>query len=193
MPKNFSFWPPNNPGAILRLVVLVLAAANLIAGFLVLRPIGGSAAELRQQSADLRLQLRQRQGALERTRKLVDKIEAGRREGDEFLGDYFLPRREAYFTLLAELTRAAMEARIKPKESAYAIEPIDGSDTLSMMQISANYEGTYADLMRFVNLLDRSDNLLIVEGLNATPQLGSGLLNVTLKLDTFVREDGPAL
>lgn len=193
MPKNFSFWPPNNPGAILRLVVLVLAAANLIAGFLVLRPIGGSAAELRQQSADLRLQLRQRQGALERTRKLVDKIEAGRREGDEFLGDYFLPRREAYSTLLAELTRAAMEARIKPKESAYAIEPIDGSDTLSMMQISANYEGTYADLMRFVNLLDRSDNLLIVEGLNATPQLGSGLLNVTLKLDTFVREDGPAL
>ena len=193
MPKNFSFWPPNNPGAILRLVVLVLAAANLIAGFLVLRPIGGSAAELRQQSADLRLQLRQRQGALERTRKLVDKIEAGRMEGDEFLGDYFLPRREAYSTLLAELTRAAMEARIKPKESAYAIEPIDGSDTLSMMQISANYEGTYADLMRFVNLVDRSDNLLIVEGLNATPQLGSGLLNVTLKLDTFVREDGPAL
>ena len=80
MPKNFSFWPPNTPGAVLRMVVVVLAAANLIAGFLVLRPIGGSAAQLRQQSADLRLQLRQRQGALERTRKFVDKIEAGRTE-----------------------------------------------------------------------------------------------------------------
>ena len=193
MPKNFSFWPPNNPGAILRLVVVVLAAANLVAGYLALRPIGGSAEELRQQASDLRLQVRQRQGAVERTRILVDKIEAGRAEGDEFLNDYFLPRREAYSILLGELTKAAVDAKIKPKESAYAIEPIDGSDTLSMMQISANYEGTYADLMRFVNLVDKSDNLLIVEGLNATPQLGSGLLNVTLKLDTFVREDGSSL
>jgi hypothetical protein len=47
-------------------------------------------------------------------------------------------------------------------------------------------------LIQFVNLLDKSQRLLIIESLNTTPQQGSALLNVTMKLDTFVREDGSA-
>ena len=129
---------------------------------------------------------------LDRTRLLASKIEAGRGQGDEFLGKDFLPRRLASSTIVSELNEAASKARVKPKESSAGFEPIEGSDTLSMMQISANYEGAYPDLIQFVNLLDRSQRLLIIESLNATPQQGSPLLNVTLKLDTFVREDGPA-
>ena len=51
MLRNFSWnvWPPNNPAALLRLGVGLFAAANLVAGFFVLRPIGGSPDELRQQ------------------------------------------------------------------------------------------------------------------------------------------------
>ncbi len=62
----------------------------------------------------------------------------------------------------------------------------------SMLQISANFEGTYPDLIHFINLLDKSDRLLIIESLNATPQQSGGRLNVMLKLDTFVQEDGSA-
>lgn len=189
MRKSFSIWPPNETGAIIRLAVVVLLAANLVAAYFVLRPIGGSPEELRNQAAELRIELRQRQGALERTRAFASKIEAGRSEADEFLGDYFLSRRIAYSAILDELTKAANDSHLKPKESAYGIEPIEGSDTLSMMQISANYEGSYTDLIHFINLVDKSDSLLIIEGLGATPQLGSGVLNVTFKLDTFVRED----
>ena len=67
---------------------------------------------------------------------------------------------------------------------------MEGSDTVEMMQIAANYEGGYQDLIQFVNLLDKSDRLLVVESLNATPQQGGAKLNVMLKLDTFVTEDG---
>jgi Tfp pilus assembly protein PilO len=190
MRKSFRIWPPNEPGAIIRLAVAVLLLANLVAGYFVLRPIGGSPEDLRNQVAELRTQLRQRQNNIARTRQFVSKIQAGRSEGDEFMDDYFLPRRVAYSTVLAELNQAATDSHLKPKEAAFASEPIEGSDTLTMMQISANYEGSYADLIHFINLIDKSDNLLIIEGLNATPQQGSGTLNVTLKLDTFVREDG---
>jgi len=190
MPKSFNIWPLNNPGAIIRLVVLVLLTGNLVAAYFVIRPPGGSPEELTQQLADLRTQQRQRQGSLERTKKLVQKIEAGRGEGDEFMDDYFLPRREAYSSVVAELVKDAGESKIAPKETAYSTEPIDGSDDLLMMTISAGFEGSYGDLIHFINLIDRSDNLLIIEGLGATPQQGSKALSVTLKLDTFVREDG---
>jgi len=190
--KRFNAWPPNNPRAAIRLGLGVLLAANLGAAYLILRPIGGSAEELSQQALEMHSQIRQQQGVLDRTRVLVSKIESGRGEGDRFMGSYFLPRRPAYSTIVGELNNLASQAKITPRDSAWAMEPVEGSDTLDMLQISANFEGTYPDLIHFINLLDKSDRLLIIESLNATPQQSGGRLNVMLKLDTFVQEDGSA-
>ena len=192
MPRNFSLKAvgPGNPRSVIRLVLGVLAAANLVAGYFVLRPPGGSSQELRQQATEMTTQIRQQQGTLDRTRLLSGKIEIGRGEGDRFMSKYFLPRRSAYSIVMAELNDLASQAKVTAKESANAIEPVDGSDSLEMMQITANYEATYADLVRFVNLIDKSNRLLVMESMNATPQQGGGKLNVSLKLDTFVVEDG---
>jgi hypothetical protein len=192
MPKSFNLSPANNPRKLIRVGLGVLAAANLVALYFVLRPIGGSAQELAAQSLEMRSAIRQQQGVLERTRLLAGKIESGRGEGDKFMGDYFLPRRTAYSTIIAEMNEMASQSKITPRDSALALDPVDGSDTLEMMQISANFEGLYPDVIRFINLLDKSDRLLIVESLNATPQQSGGKVNVALKLDTFVREDGSA-
>lgn len=189
MPRSFNVWPPNNPRAVLRLVLSVLLAANVVVAYFVIRPIGGSPQQLRQQAADLRAEIRQKQGTLDRTRILAGKIETGRGQGDGFMGKYFLPRRAANSILMSELNDLAGQAKITPRESAFAIEPVEGSDTLDMMQISANYEATYQDLIRFINLLDKADRLLVVESLNATPQQTGKKLNVLVKLDTFVKED----
>jgi hypothetical protein len=123
---------------------------------------------------------------------LAGKIEIGRGEGDNFMGKYFLPRRTVYSVVLAELEQVANQAKVTVKETAYAIEPVEGSDTLQLMQITDNFEASYGDLIRFVNLIDKSGRLLILESLNATPQQGGARLNVMMKLDTFVVEDGSA-
>jgi len=192
MRKSSNVWPPNNPRALLRIAVGLLIAANAVAAYFVVRPIGGSPQDLRRQEADMRAEIRQKQGVLKRTRELTSKIESGRAEGDRFVGHYFLPRRQANSMILAELNDLAGQAKVTPKESAYATEPVDGSETLLMMQVSANFEASYQDLIHFVNLLDKSDRLLVVESLNASPQQGGAKLNVMLKLDTFVTEDAPA-
>ena len=140
----------------MRLGLGLLLAANLVAGYFVLRPIGGSPSELRQQATEMRAQIRQQQHALDQMRSLAGKIEIGRGEGDGFMGKYFLPRRTAYSTIVAELNQVANESKVTPKESSYGIEPVEGSDTLKMMQITANYEANYADLIKFVNLIDKS-------------------------------------
>jgi len=192
MPRNFDLKVrvPGNPRAVIRVVLGVLAAANLVAAYFVIRPLGGSPQELRQQVVDLRTQIRQQQNTVDRTRLMAGKIEIGREEGDKFMSKYFLPRRSAYSVVMAELNELAIQAKVTAKESANAIEPVDGSDTLDMMQITANYEATYGDLVRFVNPVDKSDRLLVMESLNATPQQGGNKLNVMIKLDTFVVEDG---
>ena len=192
MGRSFKGWPPNNPRAFIRIGLGVLVAANLAAAYFVWRPIGGSAQELSQQALEMHSQIRQQQGVLDRTRILVSKIESGRGEGDHFMGNYFLARRPAYSIIVGELNDLASQAKIAPRDSVLALEPVEGSDTLDMLQISANFEGTYPDLIHFINLLDKSNRLLIIESLNATPQQSGGRLNVMLKLDTFVQEDGSA-
>jgi Tfp pilus assembly protein PilO len=190
MPRNFNaavgitlWW---------RVALGVLLLATIGAAWIVMYPPGGSADELHQQLAALESQTAARRALLASTRQHVAAVEQGRTEGDKFLNQYFLARRTAYSTLLSELVDAADRAKIKPKEHAYATEPIEGSDSLSMMSISANYEGTYANLMRFVHELDRSPRLLIIEALNAAPEQSGGTLNISMKIDTFVRDDGSA-
>src|SRR5580700_2496352 len=175
-----------------RIALGVLLVATVGAAWIVMYPPGGSADDLQRQLAALESQTAAKRTLLASTRQHVAAVEQGRAEGDKFLSEYFLARRTAYSTLLTELVAAADEAKIKPKEHAYATEPIEGSDSLSMMSISANYEGTYANLMRFVHQLDRSPRLLIIEALNAAPEQSGGTLNISMKIDTFVREDGSA-
>src|SRR6266852_4941028 len=128
MPRNFDLgvWPPNNPRAIIRLGLGMLIAANLVAGYFVIRPIGGSPADLRQQELEMRTQIHQQQGILDRTKTLAGKIEVGRGEGDKFMSKYFLPRRTAYSTIMSDLNDTANKAKIKPKEGAYGVEPVEG-------------------------------------------------------------------
>jgi len=190
MPRNFNGGLQAIGGW--RIGLATLAAATVAAGWIAVNPPGGSAEDLKQQLGVLETQVAAKRMLLASTRQHVAAVEQGRAEGDKFLNEYFLARRTAYSTLLSELVDAADRAKIKPKEHAYATEPIEGSDSLSMMSISANYEGTYANLMRFVHELDRSPRLLIIEALNAAPEQSGGTLNISMKIDTFVRDDGSA-
>jgi len=172
---------------VVRVGLGVLLAANLLAAFFVFHPLGGSAEDLAQQLDAKQRGLAQQIQHLERTRTVVEKVKQAKVEGDAFQADYILGRRKAYSTLLAEANQLAVESGLKPKESAYAPpEAVEGSDTIEQLSISANYEGSYQSLTKFVNLLDKSPRL-ILEIMQAQPQ-SNGALNVTIKLDTFIQE-----
>jgi Tfp pilus assembly protein PilO len=178
---------------VVRTVLGALVVANLVAAALVLFPPGGSAEDLTRQLGGLEAQALKQRANLERSQQHASAVERGRVEGDQFLGEYFLEGRTAFSTLLAELDAAATQSKIVQREHAFSLDPIEGSDSLSMMSVTAAYTGKYADLMRFVHEIDRSPRLLIIESLTAAPQAGGDDLNVSMKLDTFVRDNGSAV
>ena len=175
----------------LRIAIGALVAANLVAGWFVFNPPGGSLEDLDSQLVATRQQIMARQSSIERLHRTVDKTDQARLAGDAFLSQYFLPRRHAYSRLEVELGEAATAAGIKDKGRSYSYESVEGSDTLGMLTITANYEGTYADLILFLNRIDRAKRLLILESLQAQPVQGTPSLAMTMKLDAFFRFDGP--
>ncbi|QOY86493.1 hypothetical protein [Paludibaculum fermentans] len=194
MPRSFNFdikSHTRDPRHVVRILLGVLLVANLVAAWFVFQTPGGT---LEQLDADLvakRKQLIGRQQSLERMKKLLAKATQARDAGDSFLGAYFLPRRNAYSMLEVDLALAAHSAGIRAKERSYNYEPIEGSDTLGMLNINASFEGTYADLIELVNAIDRSKRLLIIEQLQAQPQQGTNVLGIVVKLNAFFRMDGP--
>jgi Tfp pilus assembly protein PilO len=176
------------PRVLARIILGALLAANMAAAIWAFKPWGGSPEDLLRDEQDMRRQLIQQQARLARTRTLVSKVEQARKEGGDFLAKYTSNRRVMSSTMITELDRAAREAGIKPREVSIQLEPVEGSDALSQLTITAGFEGTYQSLTKFVNLLDKSPKFLIIESMQASPQQAGAVLNVSLKLDTFVRE-----
>lgn len=176
---------------IVRIVLGVLLALNLVGAWMVLYPPGGSEETLNEELVGLQSRVLKTKSQLDEARKHALAIEKGRGSAEEFLNRYFVTRRAVPTTLLTELDEIARRAGIKDRGNNFGAELIEGSETLGMVIITANFEGTYRNLLNFVREIDRSPSLLIIESLNAAPQQGSNMLNVTVKMEAFIREDGP--
>lgn len=179
-----------DPRLMVRIGLGVLVLANIVAALMVFKPWGGSAEDLAREQSSMQQQLISMRARLAQTKALVGKAERARKEGDGFLAEYTTDRRTTFSSIFSELERVAREAGIQQRPVSTELEQVEGSNMLSQMSISAAYEGSYAALTKFVNLLDKSPRFLIIESLVAAPQQTNtgDLLSVSVKLDTFVRE-----
>ena len=171
-----------------KIVLGALALANLAAFFLLVKPVGGSAADLEAQLANLQMQIKRQQLSVRTSRGLVAKMEGARSEHDKFMETYFMDRRTMSSTILSEIKTSAASAGLIAKEHSFGFEPVEGTENLGMMTITANYEGTYPELVKFVNLIDRSKRFLIIDNIQAAPQQAGAKLTSRFKINAFVRE-----
>jgi Tfp pilus assembly protein PilO len=198
MPRSFLKLPGGltvkDPRILMRAIIAVLLVGNLAAAVIAFKPFGGSADDLRHQREALNSQLSQLEKRLAHSRQLVDKVQRARSEGDGFLGQYFSDENTTAAMIVAELYSAAKETGVKMGTVTWTPENIEGSDALLMLTSQIGFEGNYANLTKFVNLVDKSPRFMIIESLQAAApqQQGGQALNVTLKIDTFVKGAGAA-
>jgi hypothetical protein len=195
MPRSFnlrSISLPSfrEPAVLVRIALGLLLLANLIASLFAFHIFGTSPAELDAGVVAARSRLAADQARLNRSRRLTGNIDKGRTEGEAFLATYATSRRHTYSTIIGEINQTSKLAGMSMKEETLApLDPVEGSDNLDIMTLSINFEGAYAQLVKFVNLLDRSPRFLVLESMQAAPQPKGDVLTVTLKLNTLVRDD----
>ena len=178
-----------DPRMLLRAGLGLLLVANLIAAAFAFHLVGPSPQALDQQLGASRSQLQAAQLRLKRSRLLAANIQKGKTEGDRFLATNFTDRRYTYSTIISELNEQSKVAGMKMKEATFAsLDPIEGTDDLDMLTFSINFEGGYTQLVKLVNLLDRSPRFLIIEGLQVAPEAKGDSLTVGIKLNAFVKD-----
>jgi hypothetical protein len=194
MPRNFKLAMPaagslSDPKVLVRLCLGLLLAANLIAAGFAFHVFDASPEALQQRLAGALSQRQADQARLLKRRALTANIDRGKTDGERFLDTYMTGRRTTYSTVVTELNDTSKAAGMEKFSANISLNAIPGSDDLDMMSITLNVEGKYGQLVKFINLIDRSQRFLIIESLTVTPRAKSDVLTVNIKLDTFVKDD----
>lgn len=170
----------------------VLLVANLVAAILYVFPPGGSETELRDRRDQLLTDIKLAHISTARLHNVSGKVETGSQQQEEFQSQYFLPERLAYSAVIAELQRMAREAGVEEREAVYSKEPIEGSDDLSVLNAGARFQGSYANLMRFLNESDKSPMLLMIDTVRATPQQRGPQIDTEIRFQAVIHDDQSA-
>src|SRR5208283_3466304 len=192
MPRSFKLagmglaW--NDPRLAMRVLIGILLAANLWAAVEAFRPFGGSVEDLERQRAELNRQRIDLEARVAASRRLVEKTQFARQQGDRFIEKYFVDARTSASDITEALYQAATEAGVQILPSSNDLQSLEGSDSLQMVTVTAGYEGSYPSLTKLINLLDRSRRLFIIESMQtAAPQQNGQKLSIQLKIDAFIR------
>jgi Tfp pilus assembly protein PilO len=170
------------------MVLGLLAAFNVIFYFLAVYPLDAREEQRQAFIMGLQQQAAAKTAEVEKLRLIAGKVEQARSEGDSLLQTITLERNTTYSKLVAELVTAASESRVETRESNFDLQPVEGAEQYGAITITANFRGEYANLVQFLNRLDKSEQFLIIESLGATPRSDSTELQITMKIDTFVRD-----
>lgn len=172
----------------LRIVAAVLALLNCIALYLYLSPPGGTRQELEQDAVQVRTQIRAAQTQAAKSHGLAAHVQTASEQSAAFSDKYFLPKRAAYVAVFEEIQRMAKASGIQERDAGYTEEAIEGTPDLTLLTITANYEGTNANLMKFLYEADHSPMLLILDAMQASPQQRNNQINTAIRFQAIVRE-----
>jgi len=181
------------PTVLVRGALGLLFFANLLAAVFAFHLIGDSPADLDTQLSSARQSFQAARQRLDDSKKLIGNMELSRGEGDKFLAASMTSRKRTYSTIDTEMNKLAETAGMKVGDLNYTLpDRIEGTADLAVLSITANFEGNYAQLVKFVNLLDRSPRFLLIDTLQVAPQPKGDILSTTVKLDTFIKDDQEA-
>ena len=197
MPRSFSSIFSGRAGAVpsearrwLQIAVAVLVVLNAVAFYLYFDPPGGTRRELTRQSEQLRSEIASTKARATRLRTVSAKVQLGGNESADFENKYVLPKRMAYATVIAEIQRMAKTSGLQERDAVYSEEPIEGSADLNLLNSTANYEGTYENLKKFLYEVDHSPMLIMLENITAAPQQKGNQINTSIRFQAVIREDG---
>lgn len=175
----------------LRLALLVLFLSNLGALFFYLDPPGGSQQDLASQDRQINNQIAAVSVRGARLKMMADRLQSGSNQISDFQKRYFLPRRVAYGSVIEEIQRMAKISGLTERDAGFSEEPIEGADDLLLLNIKANYEGSYAGLIRFLYEADRSPMLLMLDSLTAAPEQKNGQITADIRFQAVIQDSAP--
>lgn len=120
---------------------------------------------------------------LERVRERAPQF---RPQLDQFARERFLAARTGFSGVAADLEEAARQAGVFLGRVSYQTAEEKGQPDVLRVEIGTSVEGNYADLLNYLEVLERSPRLYLIDELNLVGAQ-SGQVRLEMRLATYLR------
>jgi Tfp pilus assembly protein PilO len=165
-------------------LLLGLTLANIVVYGAVTYRLATKQERLTQQQASLSEEIATRQAELASLREEQERIERNDAVAEKFWSEVVQPLTPGLTDALAEIDRLARQSNVERGRTSYSQEVLDVG--LSEMSVSMPLQGDYFDLVRFINVLERSERFFLVREI-ALRDAAEGQLNLRCDLSFFVK------
>ncbi len=172
------------------LSLVSLALANLVVYGVVTYRLATKQERLAKEETSLTGELVSRQTALDDLRTEQERIARNDAVAEEFWSEVVQPRTPGLTDAVAELDRLAKQTGVARGRTSYSEDVLPVG--LSEMKVRMPLEGSYFNLLRFVNLMERSERFFLVREI-ALRDANEGQLALRCDVAFFLKpSEGPA-
>ncbi|HZR28476.1 MAG TPA: hypothetical protein VFA71_06820 [Terriglobales bacterium] len=166
----------------MQVAIIVLLIVDVITIAFLFSPFTASreAREQRLEQAKNDLQIKRKE--VEPLMGMEDKLKNADKELNKFYTDRLPERNSAIY---AELGKLAQQNNIRISQAHYDSKETDLPE-LTQLEIGADLEGDYVNLVKFINGLERDKMFFIVDSIDLAGEQG-GSVRLTLKARTFLK------
>ena len=135
-----------------------------------------------QQFQSLRSQVQNSKGAMVPPQTVEDRVKEAREQIAHFYEDRFPDTDSSVFERMGKL---ANENHVRLNQATYKSteSPMPG---IAQVTVTAGLSGDYAQVMKFINALERDKMFFIVDGVGLADQTG-GTVHLSLAVETYMR------
>jgi type IV pilus assembly protein PilO len=167
--------------------LIVLLVLDVAAVAVLVSPIGTQSTSRQVELAQLQRDLQVKTAENAPLQGIDKKVDEAKQQVNTFFASR-LPSR--YSQIAEELGKIAQENKVQFSTVHYVTEDTDIKNT-SRVMVDASLAGDYAQVVKFVNALERSKTLFLVDGITlgqegATAGSGGGGVRLSIKLETFM-------
>lgn len=148
-------------------LLVVLAVLNALFFALALRPADARARADRETLRTLEDDLKARRAVVGRYRVIDSSLGEASREDAAFLQRKFLPRATGYSTIMEEVDKLGQETHVRRGAANYDLLDVEGHPGLYQVQIQTTLEGDYANIVEFINKVERDPLFLLIDQIAA--------------------------
>lgn len=172
------------------LSLVCLASANLVVYGVVTYRLATKQERLAKEEASLTGEIASRQQVLDDLRTEQERVARNDAVAEEFWSDVVKPRTPGLTEAVAEIDRLAKQTGVERGRTSYSQDELPVG--LSEVNVRMPLEGTYFDLLRFINLMERSERFFLVREI-ALRDADQGQLALRCDVAFYLRpSEGPA-
>lgn len=170
------------------LVLLLAVDAAVYFGWL--KGSEGTPGVAEARMAQLEREVAAREAEVNRLRRVREMLPQARPALTSFLRERFPSERAGYSAVAVALTTAARNAGVKLENVSYKTRSERSRTELVTVEVSADLQGGYSNLLRYLELLAQDPGFYLIEDLGVVSSQRGGL-KLQARLVTFFRRSGP--